>query len=498
MKLRNVFRNLFVIAFLSINMIAFTNMSQPVSFGKGHILVQPAEGVTDDELNQIVAAHGGKSHSKIQSIKVHKIKVPEGTEEKIAAALSHNPKIKFAEVDKMVRLEPNMTTNDSYYASQWHLGKINAPVAWDTATGTNVIIAILDTGVNGAHPDLAGHMVQGFNFFDNTTNTSDVYGHGTLVAGAAAAIGNNTIGVSGVAWNSKIMPMRISDLSGNITYYSIVANALTWAADHGARVANISYGVNTSSAVVTAAQYMQSKGGVVFNSAGNSGLVENEANVGSIITVSATDANDVLAGWSSRGAMVDIAAPGVGIWTTNSAGGYSASNGTSFSSPIAAGVAALMLSANSSLTPQMLESILKSTAVDLGAAGTDQLYGSGRINAAEAVAKAKAAVVSQPPPTQPTPPPPVTDTVPPVISSVVPSDSSIVKGTVAIKGMASDNVAVVSMKLYIDGVLSASSTSGTVSLSWNTRKASVGSHSIRVDAVDAAGNSVTKTVLVRK
>lgn len=495
MKLKKIWRPIAAISFLSIAMVAFNNMTSAPSFGRGHILVQPAQGVSDDDLDQILSSHGGRSHSKIAPIRVHVVRVPDGAEEKIAAALAHNPKIKFAEVDQQVHLDPYMTTDDTYYASEWHLAKIGAPAAWDSSTGNGVTVAVLDTGVYGAHPDLAARMVPGYNFYDNNSDTSDIYGHGTLVAGTIAGIGNNTTGVAGVAWNSKIMPMRISDPNGYITYYSILANALTWAADRGARVANISYGVTNSSTVISAASYFQSKGGVVFSSGGNSGTyATGAANPTSIITVAATDANDVKASWSTTGPHLDLSAPGVGIWTTNRSGGYSASNGTSFSSPISAAVAALMLSVNPGLSPQQVESILRSTAVDLGTAGRDDLYGSGRVNAAAAVATAKATSPSQPPP----PPPPVTDTVAPSILSLSPAAGSVVKATVTVSSSASDNVGVSSMKIYIDGALKASSSSGSVSLSWNTRKASAGAHTIEVRAQDAAGNMTSKSIQVTK
>ena len=505
MKITRHWWQLATFASLSVLMVSYTNMSSAPTFGKGVVLVQPAEGVSDDDLEQIIASHGGRSHNENKAIRLHTVVVPQGAEEKVAEALSHNPKIKFAELDRQVHLEPNMAVNDSYYSSEWHLAKIGAPAAWDVASGSGVIVAVLDTGVDGTHPDLAARMVAGYNYYDNNADTSDIHGHGTMVAGTMAAIGNNTAGVAGVSWNSRIMPMRISDPVGNITYYSIVANCLTWAADHGARVANISYGVNTSSAVATAASYFQSKGGVVFNSAGNSGTYSAQANPTSIISVGATDANDVKASWSTTGPHVDMSAPGVGIWTTTRGGGYGAVNGTSFSSPITAAVAALMLSANPGLSPAQIESILRSTAVDLGTAGRDDLYGSGRVNAAAAVAAAKSTSGSTTTTTTTTittttttTMPAIADTVAPVVQSLSPASGTIVKGNVTISGFASDNIAVSSMKIYIDGVLSASSSSNSVSMSWNTRKVSVGAHTIRVDAKDAAGNLATKSVQVTK
>ena len=127
------------------------------------------------------------------------------------------------------------------------------PAAWDTRTGGGVTIAILDSGVDTTHPDLEAQLVPGWNAYDNNSDTSDVFGHGTQVAGTAAAAGNNSIGVAGVAFGAKIMPIRVTDTSG-MGYASSMANGLTWAADKGARAANLSFqGVSGSSTVLSAA-----------------------------------------------------------------------------------------------------------------------------------------------------------------------------------------------------------------------------------------------------
>ena len=140
------------------------------------------------------------------------------------------------------------------------LRKINAPTAWDTSTGAGITIAILDTGVDGTHPDLAAQMVPGWNSFDNNGNTSDVLGHGTAVAGVAAAASSNGVGIAGVAGGARIMPIRISDSAG-YAYWSTAAQGLTWAADHGAQVANISFeGMAASSTMQAAAELLPFQG----------------------------------------------------------------------------------------------------------------------------------------------------------------------------------------------------------------------------------------------
>ena len=195
---------------------------------------------------------------------------------------------------------------------------------------------------------------------------------------------DNGIGVAGVAGKANIMPVRISDPSGYASW-STVAQGLTWAADHGARVANISYSVAGSGTVISAANYFRSKGGVVAVSAGNTGALDSTSPTTSMLVVSATDAGDAFASFSSYGSLVSISAPGASIYTTANGGGYRYASGTSFSSPIVAGAAALVLSRRPDYTPAQVDAVLKSTATDLGAVGTDIYFGAGRVNVYAAV-----------------------------------------------------------------------------------------------------------------
>src|SRR5215813_9168202 len=219
-----------------------------------------------------------------------------------------------------------------------------------TTLGLPGVIAILDSGIDPTHPDLAAKLLPGFNLLSNNTSTGDWSGHGTLVAGAAAAISDNGVGVAGVAGQNNILPVVIADSTG-YALFSTIASGITWAADHGAKVANLSYAAAGSSTVVSAAQYAMSKGMIVILAAGNCGCFDSTAASPYIVSVSATDSSDNLASWSSQGNFVDISAPGVSSYTTSNGGGYSAPSGTSLASPIVAGVAGLMMSANPSLSP---------------------------------------------------------------------------------------------------------------------------------------------------
>ena len=452
--------------------------NEPAQWAPGRILVSPKAGLPEAAFKKLLKEHGAHASRKLNGLNVFVVEMNPGREKALTQMLKRNPHVKFAELDGVVHMQ--QATNDTYFGSEWHLAKIGAPAAWDLATGAGVTIAVLDTGVDSTHPDLAARIVPGWNTYDNNSNTADVYGHGTKVAGAAAAIGNNSVGVTGVAYDAKIMPMRISDTSGYITYYSMVANAVTWAADHGARVANISYGVENVAAVQSAAQYMRNKGGVVVTAGGNAGTLDASANTTTMITVAATDANDARASFSTYGAPIDLSAPGVGIYTTTNGGGYGAVNGTSFSSPITAGVVALMFSANPALKPDQIDSILASTALDLGTAGRDDYYGAGRIDAYKAVMAAKSAAT--------------TDTQAPSVS--ITSPGSTVKGIVTVNVAATDNLSVSRVELYAGGTLVATDTTGPYSFSWDTTSRADGAVSLVAKAYDSSGNVGSSTINV--
>jgi subtilisin family serine protease len=339
-----------------------------------------------------------------------------------------------------------------------------------------VIIAILDSGIDTKHPDFAGRLVPGYNVIDGNTNVEDVRSHGTKVAGAAAGTTNNGTGVAAVAGAAKIMPIRVADSSGYV-YWSDMAAGLRWAADHGARVANMSFnGVASSSSVLSAAQYFKSLGGLVFVSAGNDGVDPGYASTSSMIIVTGTTSADAKASWSNYGDHVHLAAPGSGIYTTNWGQAYSSASGTSVAAPVAAGVAALVMSANPGLSSAQVESTLFKTAVDLGSTGRDIYFGYGRVDAAAAVAAAKSTTAV------------TTDTSAPSASISAPLEASTVSGLVSVSVSASDNVGVSKVALYVNGALLASDTSSPYTFSWDTRNAANGTATLVAKAYDAAGN----------
>jgi thermitase len=451
-------------------------MAKPPAFAAGRILVAPKAGVTDADFGAALAAHGAHSQGKLRGLNVHLVTLPPGqSESDTVAKLARHPLVKFAELDEVAA--PAGTTNDPYLANEWHLPKIDALTAWNSSIGTGTIIAILDTGVDSTHPDLAAQVVPGWNAYDNNSNTADVYGHGTGVAGTAAAAANNATGVASVAWGARIMPIRITDSSG-YAYWSVTAQGLTWAADNGARVANISFlGVAASSTVQSAAQYMRNKGGVVAVSAGNNGIDEGTPSTDTMIVVSATDSSDTKTSWSSYGAFVDLAAPGQGIYTTARGGGYQSASGTSFSSPIVAGVAALVKGMHPEFTAAQIESALFSSAVDLGATGKDTLYGYGRVSASGAVAAAGSVPV---------------DTTAPTVAIGAPTGGTV-SGSVSVSVNASDNTGVARVELWANGQLVGTDTSSPYSFSWNSASVADGAATLTAAAYDAAGNTASST-----
>jgi len=456
--------------------------SDELPAASGRLLVHPRPGLSDTEFAKVLNTYGGKSLGRIKGTDVHVVELPVQVSEKaVAKLLSRHKHVKFVELDVM--LKPQFDTNDPYYSSGWHLGKIEAPTAWETSTGRNVTIAILDSGIDATHPDLSGKLVPGWNVFGNNSDTSDVYGHGTKVAGAAAATNNNATGVASVAGDARLMPIRVTDTAGT-GYLSQMAQGITWAADHGARVANLSFaGAGGYSTVQSAAQYMKNKGGLVVTAAGNNGRQETFAPNASVLVVSATDEADQIAGWSSYGEFVDITAPGVGVWTTSMGGGYGAVSGTSFSSPVTAGVVALIMAANPALNASEVENVLLSTAVDLGSAGADIYYGRGRVNAAAAVQAAAGGVAR--------------DTAAPAVSITSPAAGAVVKSLVPIDVAASDNVGVSRVELLVNGAALATDTTAPYGFSWDSTQIPDGNATLVAYAYDATGNYASHTVLVK-
>lgn len=449
--------------------------------GKGpfiddELIVQHKAGVAEGKIREVLQGQGASVEDEITPLRVKKIRVPAHAREKVKAALAKNPHITFVE-DNFIA-EATVTPDDTYYPSQWHLPNISAPLGWDLSTGSvSVPVAIADSGVDPLHADLSGKLIPGYNFYAGNADTRDIFGHGTKVAGAAAALSNNAGGVAGVAWESPIMPIVISDSTGYATYFNM-AQAITYAADHDIRVINLSFaGSSASSTLQSAVNYAWNKGTIVFASAGNfsTSTPYYPAACDNVVAVSATTSSDTLASFSNFGSWIDLSAPGSGIYTTTKGGGYAAASGTSFASPITAGLAALVLSVNPGLTNAQVVDILQQNSDDLGAPGFDPYFGYGRINAYGSLAAAMNYV-------------PQPDTTAPLVSIVSPAEGSVAGGAATVNVSAADNEGVVRVELHVDGAFYADDAAGPYSFSWDTRMQPDGLHTLSARAFDAAGN----------
>lgn len=392
-----------------------------------------------------------------------------------------------AELDELcapIQETAPLVPSDTYYPNQWHLPNIGANLAWTLATGSVVKIAICDTGCDPTHPDLKDRYTNGWNFYDNNSTFADVHGHGTHVAGIAGATGNNALGVSGVGWSFQIVPYRVTDSTGYASF-SRVSEALHQAADIGCKVANVSFGnAATSSTILTAGQYFYEHGGLLCIAAGNTGgaIVGGENRF--VLVVGATDSNNAKASFSSTGDFVSLCAPGVNVWSTKRGGTYGGGSGTSFSSPVVAGCAALLWAKYPGLTPQQVRALMVQTATDLGSAGKDASYGWGKVNVYKALQAAA------------TPPPAVDDILPTGFFIAPRSGSRVKSRDLKVEVSASDNVGVASVQLTMDGMSYGSATYPPYR--WIIPNASItpGSHVLTAVIADAAGNKRTISVSI--
>jgi subtilisin family serine protease len=322
-------------------------------------------------------------------------------------ALLAAPNVAFVESELLPKQEPykSVPVNvrprqdgskaDPLRKDQWALDKMGVERVW-AEVGTKlkpITVALVDTGVDLKHPDLQGVLVEGANFDKPGTPPQDEAGHGTMTAGCIAAVANNGQGVAGVAPNAKIMPVKVGNSA------SSVVEAMMWAADHGDMISmSLSFKPNMSeypAAVETtrrAAEYVMSKGVPMVCSMGNTGTSSKNVpsffagkEVPGLIAVGATDKNDRVTSFSTFGNWTSVSAPGASIVTTSMGGQYRAVDGTSFSTPLTAGVVALMLGHGQAKDPAAIKAKLQKTAVDIEAPGYDDKAGAGRVDAFRAV-----------------------------------------------------------------------------------------------------------------
>ncbi len=350
-------------------------------FVPGQVLVKFKSDAPLVSVQAVLSAQDVRAVGKVPALGVQRLTVPEGQELAIIVALQHHPLVEYAEPNYIIHAV--LAPNDPSFPSQWGLAKIRAPQAWDVTTGnSDLTIAIVDSGIDLDHPDLNGKIILGYDYVNEDWIPDDDYGHGTHVAGIAAAWTNNGQGVAGVSWGARLMALKALDAGGDGTYAN-VASAVTYAADNGAKIINLSLGGDHDSQTLhEAVIYAHNKGCVVVAATGNNGgPVLYPAKYTEVFAVAATDSNDARAWFSSYGPEVDVAAPGVSIYSTYLGGGYTSIDGTSMAAPHVAGLAALVWSEYPGYTNDQVEGRIEMTAVDLGTLGWDQYYGHGRIDA---------------------------------------------------------------------------------------------------------------------
>ena len=380
----------------------------PGEFKAGQILVKFKGGMSAASAESTLQQSDATYERTLYGSDVQTWQVPKGTELTVVEKLNADPQVAYAELNYRITAHDTVP-NDPSFTKQWAHSIMESPAGWDLTTGSAAItIAILDSGVDEGHPDLAGKIVAGYDYVDNDNNPHDLNGHGTHVAGIAAAVSHNGIGVAGMDWQARIMPIRVLDAEGG-GYMDTLAEGIFWAYSHGAEVLNISSGgPYFSFSVLDAVNAARTAGSLVVASMGNdnSSTPVYPAAYGSVLAVSATRHNDTRAGYSNYGDHCDVAAPGGnmsayqdpnGIYSTmptypvymttqdNYWTNYDYVQGTSQAAPYVAGLAALIWSLKPSLTPDEVQEAIETTAVDLGQTGWDRYYGHGRVSAVAAL-----------------------------------------------------------------------------------------------------------------
>lgn len=340
--------------------------------------------------NRIKSVHGLKEEFEEGSWpapQVQSISLPPGTTyDTVEEVVSGLPGVRYVEKD--TRVGVCEISRDPYFSEQWHLPRTGVVRAWEASAGSQeLLVAVVDSGVDATHPDFTGRVRQGYDFVDLDSNPSDPYGHGTHVAGIIAASGDNGQGVAGLAWRVGILPVRVLDGNGQ-GYFSDVIAGIRYAADQGADVINLSLGGSTApQALQEAVDYAYSQGVIIVAAAGNNGLetLSYPAACQHVIGVGASDQDDRPTTFSNRSAGLDLLAPGVSIYSDYPGNRYMAMSGTSMSAPQVSGALALLLSAQPDLSPEEAERVLTQAATDLGVEGRDDSTGWGLLRVDKAL-----------------------------------------------------------------------------------------------------------------
>ncbi|MDO8452519.1 MAG: S8 family serine peptidase, partial [bacterium] len=302
------------------------------------ILVGFREGVQRGQADVVHKRARGRVKKNIEKLNTDVVVVDGESISGAIDAYKQMPEVEYA--------EPNFIAsavyipNDSLYGSQWNLEKIGSGESFDVSKGGYSSIAVIDTGVDSGHSDLSGSVSSGYNTIDENEDTRDENGHGTHVAGIAAAASDNGTGIASVSFQAKVLPVKVLSKDG-WGYYSDIAEGIVYATDQGARIINLSLGGGSDSETLKkAVRFALSKGGLIVAAAGNNGnnAPFYPASYPGVLAVSASDQQDNLASFSSYGSNIFTASPGVGITSTVPGGDYKTYSGTSMSAPHLSGL----------------------------------------------------------------------------------------------------------------------------------------------------------------
>jgi thermitase len=456
------------------------------------LVVRSRAGVHAQLRHQLLRAQGTEEVGHIDALGASVIRVPHGRWLAVGRALRRSGYFKSVEVEHFAAAA--QTPNDPDVNDQWGLPKIGVPTAWNVTMGNAaIVVAIVDSGVDPTHPDLHTQLLQGYDFVNDDADPSDDNGHGTRMAGIVAAATFNGIGVAGIAPNCKLIPVKVLGADGQGAY-STIANGITYAADHGARIINLSLaGTADSATLQSAVDYAVARGAVVVAAAGNYGTGDPAypAAYANAVAVTASDENDAIASFSNYGSWVSLAAPGVSIMTTNwNASGtfpYAGSSGTSPAAAFASGAFALLFSAHPEFSNSQAVSVLTGSAHDLGINGWDPYSGWGRVDIAAALG---AQPVAAPTPI-PTVSAPAGDRRAPSVTIISPAGNSLVWGATTIDVAATDDLGVTRVDLLVDNAVVASDTAQPFSFVWDASSAPTGMHTLKARAYDASGHRGT-------
>ncbi|HWS31865.1 MAG TPA: S8 family serine peptidase [Actinoplanes sp.] len=408
------------------------------------LLVGLRAGVAADvelpTLNRLGMAQASSlSDTLLEEVRVKSVSVPSDRAAAVTAALKADPNVSYVETD-LVASKLDVTPNDTYFASQPELKQIKVPTAWDTTTGAKIKVAVVDTGVKVVG-DLRGKVLTGRSFVKGAKTSTDDEGHGTIVASLIAAKTNNGAGIAGVCAQCEILPVKVLNSEGE-GYYSDIANGIIWAAKQNAKIINLSLGGKGSAAVLRdAVAYANLRGALVVAAAGNDGKTSYTypAAYTDVLSVGANNTRSSggtgMASFSTHGSWVDVSAPGItagmdlyGNYYEDDRTKYYPVQGTSFSSPLVAGVAALIASHRPTYTNYSIQRAIANSATK------NSWTKYGRVDAA------KALTISR-------------DGTPPTATGFTPGANAKVRNGAAITPIGvADASGIRRVDLYVDGV----------------------------------------------